>query len=76
MREYIVYIWIGVWLLLLPLLGIPGDWKETLLIATALGVIAYSYIGYRKITRAGTINNNSGAVTAGDAAADNQSTPS
>ncbi|HCB35302.1 MAG: hypothetical protein A2W52_04540 [Candidatus Taylorbacteria bacterium RIFCSPHIGHO2_02_49_25] len=76
MRKYIVYIWIGVWLLLLSFLGIPGNWKETLLIITAFGIIAYSYVGYRKIIQARVADSTDEGVPAGDATADSQSKPS
>lgn len=49
MRGYTLYIWLGVWLLLLPFLGIPGSWKETLLLLTAIFLIGYSYARHRKI---------------------------
>jgi len=48
MREYTLYIWIGVWLLILPFLGIPGSWKKTLIILTALFLIAHSYVLRRR----------------------------
>src|SRR3989338_1310202 len=76
MRKYIVYIWIGVCLLVLSFLGIPGIWKETLLIVTAFGIIAYSYVGYRKIIQARVADSTDEGVPAGDATADSQSKPS
>lgn len=48
MRGYILYMWLGVWLFLLPFLGIPGNWKDGLLILTALFIVANSFIGYRR----------------------------
>lgn len=49
MREYSIYVWVGVWLLLVPFFGIPGTWKDGLIIFTALCVVVYSYIGYRRM---------------------------
>ena len=51
MREYTLYMWIGVWLFILPFLGIPGSWKEILLMITAFFVIVQSFTGYRRIRR-------------------------
>lgn len=48
MRDYTFYMWVGLWLLLLPFFGIPGTWKETLTIVTALCVLAHSFFGYRR----------------------------
>lgn len=48
MREYILYLWIGVWLLLLPFFGIPGSWKDTFLILTALFIIVHTFLGHRR----------------------------
>lgn len=58
MRDSILYIWIGVWLFLLPFFGIPGSWKETLLILTALFLVAYSLVRRRKTsdTKNATVN--------------------
>lgn len=47
MRDYTLYLWIGVWLFVLPFLGIPGSWKETLLILTAIFIVAYSFLKRR-----------------------------
>ncbi len=48
MRDYTLYIWIGVWLFLLPFFGIPGSWKDTLLVLTALFVMVYSFALQRR----------------------------
>ena len=48
MRDYSVYMWVGAWLLLLPFLGIPGSWKNTLMMLTAFGFIAYALILIRR----------------------------
>jgi len=50
MREYTLYIWLGVWLLALASssFGVPGNWKDTLLILTALFIITHSFVGYRR----------------------------
>lgn len=52
MRDYTLYIWIGVWLFLLPFFGIPGSWKDILLILTALFVMVYSFVLQRRNRRA------------------------
>lgn len=69
MRDSTLYIWIGVWLLLLPFFGIPGSWKETLLILTALFLIAYSLVRRRKISDTKNAADNSAAD---ESAASNQ----
>ncbi|MEK7170521.1 MAG: hypothetical protein AAB767_04505 [Patescibacteria group bacterium] len=50
MREYILYMWLGVWLLVLASssFGVPGSWKDTFLILTALFIITHSFIGHRR----------------------------
>lgn len=48
MREYTLYIWLGVWLFILPFLGIPGGWKENLLMLTALFIIGHALFAYRR----------------------------
>ena len=50
MREYILYMWLGVWLLMLASssFGVPGRWKDTLLIITALFIITHSFFGHRR----------------------------
>lgn len=48
MREYVLYIWIGTWLLLLPFFGIPGSLKNVLVMLTAVFIILYSFIRYRR----------------------------
>lgn len=35
-----LFLWLGIWLIILPFLGIPGVWKERLLIFTGVVVIA------------------------------------
>lgn len=49
MRDYTFYAWIGLWLLLLPFLGVPGTWKETFTILTALCILVHSLLGYRRL---------------------------
>ena len=53
MRDYTFYMWIGLWLLLIPFLGVPGTWKEKLTIVTALCVLVHSFVGYHRIRNAG-----------------------
>ncbi len=51
MREYTLYMWLGVWLFLLPFLGIPGSWKDGLLMLTAFFIMLHSFFGYRRCRR-------------------------
>ena len=48
MREYTLYIWLGIWLFVLPFLGIPGSWKETLTVLTALVLFGHALAAYRR----------------------------
>lgn len=50
MREYILYMWLGVWLLVLASssFGVPGSWKDTLIMLTALCIITHSFFGHRR----------------------------
>lgn len=48
MREYTLYIWIGIWLLILPFLGLPGSWKQALNVLTGLFIIGDILLRYRK----------------------------
>ncbi len=57
MREYTLYIWIGVWLLVLslPAFGIPGSWKSVLTVLTSLFIIGHALLGYRRAHLAGLL---------------------
>ena len=49
MQTHAKQLWLGVWLFILPFLGIPGVWKERLVAATGLILIgAALYIRYGK----------------------------
>ncbi len=54
MREYTLYLWIGVWLILISLssFGVPTTWKNTLVICTAIFILAHALLGYRRAHRA------------------------
>ena len=52
MRDYVLYMWIGLGLFIVPFLGIPGSWKETLIALAALFVVVYSFMKHRHIRRA------------------------
>ncbi len=41
-------IWLGAWLLVLPFLGVPGRWKETLTALTALVLIGHAFALHRR----------------------------
>lgn len=49
MRNYSVQLWLGAWLLIVPFLGVPGDWKERLTMLTGLFLLlAVLWAHYRK----------------------------
>lgn len=47
MRNKTAHLWLGAWLLVLPFLGIPGRWKETLIALTGLVFIGHALWLYR-----------------------------
>jgi len=47
MQKYNTYLWTGVWLAVVPFLGVPGSWKQTLTVLTGFFLIIYSVIAYR-----------------------------
>lgn len=55
MRNYMAQLWLGAWLLVLPFLGIPGSWKETLTALTALVLIGHALVVYHRRRRAGAV---------------------
>lgn len=44
MHTHTFHIWMGVWLLIVPFLGIPGNWRAALTVATALLIIGESLL--------------------------------
>jgi len=48
MQTIKLTIWLGVWLLILPFFGIPGSWKETLTVLTALVLFGHALAAYRR----------------------------
>lgn len=48
MREIKLFAWLGVWLFILPFLGIPGSWKETLTALTALALVGHALVAYHR----------------------------
>ncbi len=48
MRNYTLYVWVGVWLFVLPFLGLPGNWKDRLLMLTAIATLVYAFVEYRR----------------------------
>lgn len=47
MRNKTAHLWLGAWLLVLPFLGISGNWKETLIALTGLVLIGRTLWLYR-----------------------------
>ena len=48
MRKARILLVIGVWVAVLPYLGFPYSWKNTLFIVTGLGLIYLSYVLYQE----------------------------
>lgn len=46
MRDIKLFSWLGVWLLILPFLGVPGSWKERLVALTGLLLILAALSAY------------------------------
>ncbi len=46
MRDIKLLSWLGVWLLILPFLGIPGDWKERLVAFTGICLLLAALSAY------------------------------
>lgn len=44
MQEYKSVMWLGAWLVLIPLLGVPGSWEDTLVILTGLCLIVVAVL--------------------------------
>ena len=66
MQTHAKQLWLGVWLFILPFLGIPGVWKERLVAATGLiliGVALYVRYGKKNGTPSSTIRETSKRVT-------------
>ncbi len=51
MRNYTLFAWVGVWLFALPFLGLPGNWKDRLVMLTAVAILAYAFVEYRRANR-------------------------
>lgn len=47
MREIPHTVWLGVWLVVVPFLGVPAAWKEWLIILTGIGVLAAQFARFR-----------------------------
>ena len=52
MRKTRILLFLGVWVAILPFLGFPYSWKDTLSFVTGLILICFSYLLYKdyKIT--------------------------
>lgn len=51
-RRYILVL--GIWLIILSFLGIPGSWRTVLLIATGIVLILFAF--YLRFKRGGDVN--------------------
>lgn len=47
MRKARILLILGIWVAILPYLGIPYSWKDVLFTITGLGLIYFSYILYK-----------------------------
>ena len=77
MRDYVLYMWIGLGLFIVPFLGIPGSWKETLIALAALFVVVYSFMKHRHIRRAiGSGSGSRSSLNTGDRHSEEQTSVS
>ncbi len=51
MYKAYVFLCLGVWLTVLPYLGFPYSWKDSLTTFTGLGIIGLSYVLYREFKK-------------------------
>jgi amino acid permease len=47
MRKARIFLFLGIWVVILPYLGFPSSWKDVLSTLTGLGLIYVSYILYK-----------------------------
>lgn len=48
MRKAYIFLVLGIWITILPNLGFPYSWKDTLITLSGLGIIFASYFLYRE----------------------------
>lgn len=48
MRKARILLILGIWVAILPYLGFPYSWKDTLGTLTGLGLIYFSYVLYKE----------------------------
>ena len=48
MRQAYTFLFLGIWLAVLPYLGFPYSWKGVLTTLTGLAIVYYSYMIYRE----------------------------
>lgn len=65
MRNYTLFVWVGVWLLVLPFLGFPGNWKDRLLMLTAIATLVYAFMEYRQANITEEVEGEMGVVAEG-----------
>ena len=51
MRKERILLLLGVWVTILPYLGFPISWKDTLVTLTGLGLIGFAYFLYNQIKK-------------------------
>jgi len=47
MRKARMFLFLGIWVAILPYLGFPYSWKDFLFTLTGLGLICFSYVLYK-----------------------------
>ena len=47
MRKARIFLFLGIWVAILPYLGFPYSWKDFLFTLTGLGLICFSYVLYK-----------------------------
>lgn len=48
MKKARIFLIIGIWVAILPYLGFPYSWKQTLFTLTGLGIMYFAYLIYKK----------------------------
>jgi hypothetical protein len=48
MKKARILLALGTWVAILPYLGFPDSWKDTLFTLTGLGLMCFSYVLYRE----------------------------
>lgn len=56
---------IGVWVIILPFLGLPSSWKSILLVLTGIGICSLAYSTRRSSSQFESDNNSTNAAKSG-----------